>query len=365
MYTLLFFLLTSISLSYAMEEGAQLGKRVRFSLPEESQQLKEETELKKRKTLKEYSSEQYIFIKEKGGKRKIALSKVVLPYASFLQTPFPDNTFALPFPEQQFKPVLKALLACARHETIEECKAEISRIFTNHSKEQMYQVADFLGSDKILDTIALLYADEIYHEIWEAHKNLIPQNIKKILEMRFLSSPQQQDLLERIKRCYFIFHHMLLQELEEFRSVSFSPLTVRELLRFKYVSPDTGTLSLANYKLKSLDGIENIPHLETVKTLRLSYNDLKKIDLELFQKYFPNLKHLNLTNNQIATIIGSFASLKLETLVLKNNRIKHLADHLKNATTLTELNLAGNFNLSKEEQQKIKEYLPNTAIIYE
>ncbi|CAH8493258.1 unnamed protein product [Schistosoma mattheei] len=92
-----------------------------------------------------------------------------------------------------------------------------------------------------------------------------------------------------------------------------------------------------------IESIDNIDHLIKLQSLLLSNNKIKKINKLQF-KSLLNLSKLNLNNNQIDNIDGIDYCQQLIELYLGNNQLKHFINilHLKHLLHLNILELYGN-----------------------
>ncbi|XP_066440147.1 malignant fibrous histiocytoma-amplified sequence 1 homolog [Eleutherodactylus coqui] len=124
------------------------------------------------------------------------------------------------------------------------------------------------------------------------------------------------------------------------------------------------TLNLDRNKLKSVSGIN---HLQELKTLILSKNELTDFPMEI--QSLSHLEKLELNQNKIQTIpIGIFSNLKdLKHLKLNNNRLSKLPMDLGSCSKLQYLNISHNlFHCFPEcilEIKSLKEvYLENNKL---
>ncbi len=141
--------------------------------------------------------------------------------------------------------------------------------------------------------------------------------------------------------------------------------SINELLLKNQIPPiQNGQLNLSNKKIGSLDGLLNIPDIQTVTQLNLNNNQIKDIkgafdkltnlthlyiynnqikDIKEAFDNLANLTHLRLDNNQISDIIGAFDKLtNLTDLYLFNNQIKDIKEAFDKLTNLTHLRLDNN-----------------------
>jgi hypothetical protein len=116
------------------------------------------------------------------------------------------------------------------------------------------------------------------------------------------------------------------------------------------------TLDLSHKGLKNLGGMANIPGIETVQKLILSYNQLES--LEGLPAALPALQQLYLHHNQLESLQGMPARLPaLQDLNLHSNKLVSLQGMPAELPALQTLFLLNN-QLSDEDKQKIKERYP-------
>ena len=85
--------------------------------------------------------------------------------------------------------------------------------------------------------------------------------------------------------------------------------------------------------------------LPSIEDLDLSSKNLTKLQ-DLDAKIYSNLKHLNLEKNQIETVpISLYELKKLKVLVLRENYLKSLPDHMETLSSLTILDISKNTHL--------------------
>lgn len=150
------------------------------------------------------------------------------------------------------------------------------------------------------------------------------------------------------------------------------------------ISANPESVSLAKYYMEQDYFQEYIPYLnkigeetfsELVKLTKMSWIKIirqNNIDLSnKLLKKFPkgldkliNLEFLDISNNQLKEIpegIGNLINLKV--LYLEDNMIKQIPESIKNLTNMNTFYLMAN-HLSKSEEIKIKNLLPNCRIFF-
>lgn len=96
--------------------------------------------------------------------------------------------------------------------------------------------------------------------------------------------------------------------------------------------------------------------------LDLSKNKLKRLPEDFFNS--KTLKEVNLLGNEINVIPSSIGdATELEVLNLEFNKLRDIPLEIARLTQLRELRLTGN-NLSKEVKSNLKQWLPETKIVY-
>ncbi|XP_049299856.1 uncharacterized protein LOC125772326 [Anopheles funestus] len=99
--------------------------------------------------------------------------------------------------------------------------------------------------------------------------------------------------------------------------------------RISSITTDPGTVPLLRkleLNLNRLRNIDNISVFENLEVLLLSHNDLRTLDLCVFQR-MSKLRHLDLSSNNIALVRSSIATEKLTSLTvlyLNDNRLTYL-----------------------------------------
>ncbi|MFA6535685.1 MAG: leucine-rich repeat domain-containing protein [Candidatus Babeliales bacterium] len=82
-----------------------------------------------------------------------------------------------------------------------------------------------------------------------------------------------------------------------------------------------GTLQLAGKGLQNLNGIENVPNVESIKIIDLSHNQIKSLNGSLFKR-FTNLAELLLNHNLIEQFTSLDGLNNLRELHLTHNKLK-------------------------------------------
>ncbi len=118
------------------------------------------------------------------------------------------------------------------------------------------------------------------------------------------------------------------------------------------------TLDLEKQKLKKIPKeILNFPNLEK---LILKRNYIKEVPKELSS--LSRLSYLDLSSNNITELPKELSALKLDTLIIWDNRIRNFPSEFKEiSTTLKLLDLRA-IQMNKEEQNEIKALFPKTKI---
>lgn len=118
------------------------------------------------------------------------------------------------------------------------------------------------------------------------------------------------------------------------------------------------TLDLEKQKLKKIPKeILNFPNLEK---LILKRNYIKEVPKELSS--LSRLSYLDLSSNNITELPKELSALKLDTLIIWDNRIRSFPNEFKEmSSTLKHLDLRA-IQMNKEEQNEIKALFPKTKI---
>ena len=118
------------------------------------------------------------------------------------------------------------------------------------------------------------------------------------------------------------------------------------------------TLDLEKQKLKQIPKeILKFPNLEK---LILKRNYIKEVPKELSS--LSRLSYLDLSSNNITELPKELSALKLDTLIIWDNRIRSFPNEFKEmSSTLKLLDLRA-IQMNKEEQKQIKALFPKTKI---
>ncbi|MFT6765573.1 MAG: hypothetical protein ACJAZS_000452 [Alteromonas naphthalenivorans] len=104
---------------------------------------------------------------------------------------------------------------------------------------------------------------------------------------------------------------------------------------------EDGVLDLENRGINSLNGLLNIPNIQTIIDIDLSDNSIT--DIQDAFTGLNNLHILNLENNQITTVQNTFTNLNsLKALVLSNNQIATIQNAFTDLNSLQVLDLGDN-----------------------
>jgi hypothetical protein len=150
-----------------------------------------------------------------------------------------------------------------------------------------------------------------------------------------------------------------------------SAIPIQELVDQKRIPKISGprfrrVLNLSNRNIDSLEGLENIPGIETVHVLRLAYNKIETIPSGVFAKAIK-LRGLGLANNGITSIEpNAFAGLKnLRVLVLNANNISSVPEEGLNGMPRLKLLSIGNNPIitSRRFTPELRKQVP-TAYIF-
>lgn len=118
---------------------------------------------------------------------------------------------------------------------------------------------------------------------------------------------------------------------------------------------NNGTLQLTHKNLDSIRGIESIPLAESITTIDLSFNKIKKID-EINLSSFPYLEQLWLNNNQIKDLspLNNLNALhSLKTLNLASNQIGAISENAFNKLSQLKVLILNHNNLYELPQIEV------------
>lgn len=125
--------------------------------------------------------------------------------------------------------------------------------------------------------------------------------------------------------------------------------------------PNLRRLGLNNNKLTDLKFIDE--RLEGLESIYLYSNELKQIDCEI--ENLKSLKELLIFGNEIDSIPGCITSLtNLEKLEIWSNPIKYVSPEIQKLTKLKSMRMEKD-NLTEEQMEEIRKWLPNTEINFQ
>lgn len=137
----------------------------------------------------------------------------------------------------------------------------------------------------------------------------------------------------------------------EFKKVPESILTLPNLKRLKLNNNDLTDLKFIDRRLEGLESIY------------LYSNQIKQIDCEI--ENLVNLKELLIFDNEIDSIPDCIGSLtNLEKLEIWSNPIKYVTPNIQKLTKLKSMRMEKD-NLTEEQMEEIRKWLPNTEINFQ
>lgn len=141
----------------------------------------------------------------------------------------------------------------------------------------------------------------------------------------------ESEFKNELRRQYYLYKKEMIDKIP----ISFSIQELFEANFFDNViskASKNGELNLSNFKISSLDGLQNLMNAVSipVNSLDLSNNDISFITFSNFAFYTSRLKRLILSNNNISTLqSGCFDNLiNLEFIDLGQNYITNLPDFI-------------------------------------
>lgn len=179
----------------------------------------------------------------------------------------------------------------------------------------------------------------------------LPDNLESLKNLKRLSInatqikefPSDLSALERLETIGL--------DHNEFKKVPEPILTIPNLKR----------LGLNNNKLIDLKFIDE--RLEGLESIYLYSNELKQIDCEI--ENLKSLKELLIFGNEIDSIPDCIASLtNLEKLEIWSNPIKYVSPEIQKLTKLKSMRMEKD-NLTEEQMEEIRKWLPNTEINFQ
>ncbi len=200
---------------------------------------------------------------------------------------------------------LSSLFTCsAAHEPLTLKELTLQTVLTNFTPEKIAQnryLFDSVTTSKVLKKMqmAAILHDDIAKRDLAHPENLGAEKVTLLKDNGLWDGISIQDLYDN--------------------------QATRHLLNF---NNDFGeiTLDLSNLFITSLEGLVNIPGLDTVQSLFLYSNQLTTLAADTFSN-LPQLRILGLNNNQLTTLAaGTFTNLpQLRILDLSNNQLTALA----------------------------------------
>lgn len=125
--------------------------------------------------------------------------------------------------------------------------------------------------------------------------------------------------------------------------------------------PNLKRLKLNNNELTDLKFIDE--RLEGLESIYLYSNEIKQIDCEI--ENLQNLKELLIFDNKIDSIPDCISSLtNLEKLEIWSNPIKYVSPKIQRLTNLKSMRMEKD-NLTEEQMEAIRKWLPNTEINFQ
>lgn len=125
--------------------------------------------------------------------------------------------------------------------------------------------------------------------------------------------------------------------------------------------PNLKRLGLNNNKLTDLKFIDE--RLKGLESIYLYSNELKQIDCEI--ENLKSLRELLIFDNEIDSIPDCIASLtNLEKLEIWSNPIKYVSPEIQKLTNLKSMRIEKD-NLTEEQMETIRKWLPNTEINFQ
>ena len=177
----------------------------------------------------------------------------------------------------------------------------------------------------------------------------VPEELGTLLVLKSLNLSHNQ--LESMPDIFKSMRYLM------FLDLSYNYLV--KLPKNTFNQPFLVTLNLSNNSLESLPKLGNMGQLTT---LDLSNNKLKSIPSSF--SHIRHITQLNLDGNELTKLPLCITKMRtLDELYLRNNQLTVLPKEIKQLPKLAILHLEGNL-FTEEEQQRIREWLPNTMIYF-
>lgn len=152
-----------------------------------------------------------------------------------------------------------------------------------------------------------------------------------------------------------------LSALENLESIGINHNGFKKVPETILTIPNLKRLGLNNNKLTDLKFIDE--RLEGLESIYLYSNEIQQIDCEI--ENLQNLKELLIFDNNIDSIPDCIGSLtNLEKLEIWSNPIKYVSPEIRRLTNLKSMRMEKD-NLTEEQMEAIKKWLPNTEINFQ
>lgn len=194
---------------------------------------------------------------------------------------------------------------------------------------------------------AYAFDDDTYVELTPSQKVEYAQKFAHALHKGHIKHDEvkkraNKALCHDVSRHYYLMHGSMIDL--EAGSVSFPLRTLLQHNRLSCTVNEKGELDLSNLHIADFDGIEELPNIQSVRSLNLSHNNISLLHPNNF-KALSHLEHLDLSFNKISMLRPhTFKHLPhLQTLNLSHNHMIHLdRDGFAGMPHLKKLSLASN-----------------------
>jgi Leucine-rich repeat (LRR) protein len=198
----------------------------------------------------------------------------------------------------------------------------------------------------IIET-AYAFDDDTYVELTPSQKTEYAQRFAHALHDGHVKHEEvkkraNKALCHDVSRHYYLQHGSMIDL--DAGTVSFPLRTLLQHNRLSRTVNEKGELDLSNLHIADFDGIEEVPNIQSVRSLNLSHNNISLLHPENF-KALSHLEHLDLSFNKISSLRPyTFQRLThLQVLNLSHNHIIHLdRDGFGGLPQLKKLSLACN-----------------------
>ncbi len=221
---------------------------------------------------------------------------------------------------------------------------------SKHSK--LFELADFFNIPVVMQAIAYNWVAKLIpagEAISDVNLSVLKTELKKQIDQGDYHDPLTMQTIWQIENRIPVEHEkkVLLAkknyfEVRNTQDPYFKGVSIQELIDRGRIPPvQKGFLSLNGEYIASLDGIENIPGLESINSLWLDYNWITTFPSNV--KRLQNLTDLSLRDNRITTFPSKVEGLQhLDSLNLVDNRITTFPSKVEGLPNLTDLRLGGN-----------------------